>query len=134
MTIEEYLQEFDEIISAAPEVNQIKILRRSVWDTGPEKVLVYRYKLILADKSLLELTERLVEESGKLSWTKYRFHWQDRNTQLIKRWDNAPHHAEVDTFPYHLHDGSETHVVPHNIVNGIEVVKLVTAEIARKQT
>lgn len=132
MTIEEYLQELDETISAAPEVIQIKILRRSVWDTGLEKVLVYRYKLTLIDESLLELTERIVEEYGKLLWTKYRFHWQDRNNQLIKRWDNAPHHAEVDTFPYHLHEGTETHVVPYDILNGMEVVKLVTAEIAKK--
>ena len=26
------------------------------------------------------------------------------------RWDNAPHHQDISTFPYHLHDGDK--IVP----------------------
>jgi hypothetical protein len=42
----------------------------------------------------------------------YKFHWQDSQGRLIKRWDNAPHHPEVEGFPHHLHDGSEENVIP----------------------
>lgn len=38
---------------------------------------------------------------------KYSFHWQDGNGNCIIRWDNAPHHQNVTTFPYHKHIGAE---------------------------
>lgn len=33
----------------------------------------------------------------------YTFHWQTADGKLRKRWDNVPHHKDVDTFPNHLH-------------------------------
>ncbi len=108
MTVTEYLQELDETISSAPEVIQVNVLRRSVLDTGMEIVAVYRYKLTMSNGSLLELTERLVEESGRISHTKYRFHWQNRKAELIKRWDNAPHHPEFESFPL---EGDDSRVI-----------------------
>jgi len=48
------------------------------------------------------MTERILEERGGLTTTKYRYHWQTGSGKLIKRWDNAPHHPEIDTFPDHL--------------------------------
>ena len=42
----------------------------------------------------------------------YAFHWESRAIDgLLYRWDNAPHHREISTFPHHLHNGSESHVV-----------------------
>ncbi len=42
----------------------------------------------------------------------YAFHWESRAIDgLLYRWDNAPHHREIGTFPHHLHSGSESHVV-----------------------
>jgi hypothetical protein len=34
----------------------------------------------------------------------YSHHWQDRERKTILRWDNAPHHPEIKTFPHHLHE------------------------------
>jgi len=34
---------------------------------------------------------------------KYRYHFMDGSDQLIFRYDNAPHHPEVATFPDHTH-------------------------------
>jgi len=36
----------------------------------------------------------------------YRFHFMDENNQLVKRWDNSPHHDDVETFPDHVHTGN----------------------------
>jgi len=36
---------------------------------------------------------------------KYRYHLQTPDGQLVSRWDNAPHHPDVATFPDHRHDG-----------------------------
>lgn len=32
---------------------------------------------------------------------KYRYQLQDTEERLLSRWDNAPHHAEISTHPYH---------------------------------
>jgi hypothetical protein len=94
-----------------------------------EKIGLYRYKIYLSDGSLLELTERLVEEKDKLQVTKYRFHWQTKEGNLIKRWDNARHHPEVKTFPHHLHEGSEENVTDHKEIRGLEILSHVVNEI-----
>jgi len=33
----------------------------------------------------------------------YSFHWQTADMQLIIRWDNAPHHQYISTYPHHKH-------------------------------
>ena len=33
----------------------------------------------------------------------YSFHWQKKDGELITRWDNAPNHQEIKTFPHHVH-------------------------------
>ncbi len=128
--IEEYLKEIDELISASPEVIDVEVIRRSVWDTELEKVVLYRYRLKMSDGSLLELTERLVEEKGTLSIKKYRHHWQSPDGQVIKRWDNAPHHPEIDAFPHHLHNGSESNVIGHAEISGLDVLRTVISLIS----
>jgi hypothetical protein len=38
---------------------------------------------------------------------KYSYHWQDAHGNCIIRWDNAPHHQAVGTFPFHKHLGEQ---------------------------
>ena len=38
---------------------------------------------------------------------KYSYHWQDAQGDCIVRWDNAPHHQQVSTFPFHKHLGKQ---------------------------
>ena len=33
----------------------------------------------------------------------YRYHYMDKENNLIFRLDTAPHHKEINTFPYHIH-------------------------------
>jgi len=33
----------------------------------------------------------------------YSFHWEKETEELMIRWDNAPHHQEIETFPHHMH-------------------------------
>jgi hypothetical protein len=30
-------------------------------------------------------------------------HWQNKDGKLRIRWDNAPHHKDMKTFPHHKH-------------------------------
>ncbi len=34
---------------------------------------------------------------------KYAYHWENKNGDLICRWDNAPHWPDVKTYPHHKH-------------------------------
>jgi len=45
--------------------------------------------------------------------------------QLRQRWDNAAHHPEVLTHPYHMHDGAEANVRPHGPISAEEVLTLI---------
>ena len=41
--------------------------------------------------------------------TRYSYHWEQRARRgVIHRFDNAPDHPDIPTFPKHVHDGSET--------------------------
>ena len=120
--IERYMNDLDVLISTSAFIVDIDIIRRDIRDTGLEKTALFRYRIKLIDESLIEITERILEERGELKTTKYRYHWQTGSGKLIKRWDNAPHHPEIDTFPDHLHDGSEDNVKSFRKMNALEIL------------
>jgi hypothetical protein len=120
--IERYVNDLDVLISASPSIVDISIIRRDIRDTGLEKTALFRYRIKLIDESLIEITERILEERGGLTITKYRYHWQTGSGKLIKRWDNAPHYPEIDTFPDHLHDGSEENVKSFRKMNALDIL------------
>jgi hypothetical protein len=131
--IEAYLRRLDALLGTSALVHDVEIVRRSIRDTEFEKVFHYRYRVLLANGDLIEMTERAIEVQGSLEVSKYRHHWQDRNGLLIKRWDNAPHYRAIDTFPHHLHDGAEDHVVSHPATMGLEVLQHILEEIEGRE-
>jgi Family of unknown function (DUF6516) len=47
----------------------------------------------------------------------YAYHWERRKqTGEIYRWDNAPHHPQISTFPDHFHEGDE-HMIVESTLN-----------------
>lgn len=47
---------------------------------------------------------------------RYAYHWEQRAKRgLLHRYDNAPDHPEIATFPKHFHDGDEQVVVESNL-------------------
>jgi hypothetical protein len=132
--IEAYLRQLDALLGTNALVHDVEIVRRSIRDTEFEKVLPYRDRVLLANGDLIEMTERAIETQGSFEVSKYRHHWQDRHGLLIKRWENAPHYRAIETFPHHLHDGAEDHVVSHPSTTGLEVLQDILEEIeAREQ-
>lgn len=59
--------------------------------------------LDLVDGSNLHIAEFVVTKNDQIKREKYRFHWQDSNSNLIARWDNVKHHKEIKSYPHHLH-------------------------------
>jgi Family of unknown function (DUF6516) len=131
--IEAYLQSIDALLSTSLLVHDVEIVRRSIRDTEFEKVLHYRYRVLLANGDFIEMTERVLEAQGRLEVTKYRHHWQNRDSRLLKRWDNAPHYPTLDTYPHHLHDGAEDSVVPHLAITGLEVLQYILETVEAQE-
>ncbi len=69
-----------------------------------------RGSIVFFDGSRLEFTEQLPP-----SRRKYRIHLMNADDQLLVRWDSAPHHQELSTYPFHKHT-----------MRGVEVCKAVT--------
>src|SRR6266850_7725865 len=62
-----------------------------------------RIRLVLQSKDVVEVFVYHSEEGGVARLQDYSFHWQRRDGALIQRWDTAPHHPELTTFPFHTH-------------------------------
>lgn len=47
---------------------------------------------------------------------RYSYHWERSHIDgTTYRFNNAPHHKEISTYPHHLHYGSENNVVESEI-------------------
>jgi hypothetical protein len=49
---------------------------------------------------------------GEIEVVTYSYHWADASNTLIKHWDNTPHFPDLPGFPYHIHYGITSEVVP----------------------
>lgn len=61
-------------------------------------------KIELMDGSVLYFFEFVEIQNNVPVLVKYKYQWQSPEGNLLKRWDNAPHHREINTFPDHVHD------------------------------
>jgi len=96
--LDQYLSRLQNILYSRQE---IIIEHLQATETVPDqKGLVYA-RLRFWDNSLLEFTESLVEHGVMLTKSNYAYHYQDANSELIFRYDNAPHHQEIPTHPHH---------------------------------
>ena len=51
----------------------------------------------------LELNEAIIVEEGQFIHLGYRYHFQDKQNNLVFRYDNTPHFPGVEGFPHHKH-------------------------------
>jgi len=72
-------------------------------ETIPGREGTFEGRLRFWDGSLLEFVETLVVRGFLIVKTDYAYHYQDSEDQIIFRYDNAPHHPEIATFPHHKH-------------------------------
>ena len=52
---------------------------------------------------MLELNEAVIVEEGQFMHLGYRYHFQDKQNNLVFRYDNTPHFPGVEGFPHHKH-------------------------------
>ena len=57
----------------------------------------------MIDGSTLQFLELVNIKGDEITRPKYRFHFMDSADEMVFRYDNAPHHPEVVTYPHHKH-------------------------------
>jgi len=67
----------------------------------------WKAKITFRDGSKLHLFEFVLIENNKTVINKYRYHYQDKDKDMIFRFDDAAHHKEIETFPEHKHEKDE---------------------------
>ena len=98
MKAREYYAVIQAAILAAPHVIKSEVS----FDEVSETECYIRGTLILTGGYELHLAEYVVTEP-EIKRLKYRYHLQTVEGKFLVRWDNAPHHSEVETHPHHLH-------------------------------
>ena len=98
---------------------------------GPHNNVVYiKGSILFMDSSILEISLFVKETHKAISIDKYRFHYMDNRGYMLFRYDNAPHHPELSSFPNHKHIGNRT--IPatppdlQNVLNEISALLLKT--------
>ena len=61
-----------------------------------------RIRLRFYNGHLLELNESITFE-GEVRHLRYRYHFQDKEKNLVFRYDNTPHFPNLKSFPHHKH-------------------------------
>jgi len=98
MPIDEYLKSLEKLLDALPSVLSIN----SQIENRGNIALYIKLEIVFNDMSELHANEYFITipEFTKIA---YSYHYQDKEKALIFRYDNAEHHPEIQTFPYHKH-------------------------------
>jgi len=79
-------------------------------------------RIEFADGSALEFSEQLPTYRRQ-----FRFHYMDAEHNMLTRWDSAPHHPALSTFPFHEH--TPQGVEAHPAITLLEVLEVVVTRL-----
>jgi hypothetical protein len=94
MSVEEYLAALDAKLQELEGFIASWVVEREI-DTNLDVGFISG-RITFADGSRLAFSEQLPTERQK-----FRLHYIDTQNDLIVRWDSAPHHRGLSTFPFH---------------------------------
>lgn len=86
---------------------------------------IIKGRIVFINASIFEFKELVSMDDHS-----YRFHWMDKNHKLISRWDMAPHHKEIDTFPFHQH--LPTGVQPSKEKKLADIIDVIKRDLIRE--
>lgn len=97
--IEAYFNGIFETISLSFAISSFNVIKlRIAEDEG-----FIRVRCSLMNGDILEFAEYMTIFQREPKILSYSYHWQTSDGTLVKRWDNVPHHPELNSFPDHLH-------------------------------
>ncbi len=98
-SVEEYFNHVQQLINHTPDAAIERYEEQLLSETRGG----LRIRLRFPDDALLEISEAIVIVAGEPHWIAYRYHYQGPSTELVFRYDDAPHHPEIPTHPDHKH-------------------------------
>jgi hypothetical protein len=105
MTTDEYVAATHLALVESPIVVRYEIVRQRV--TSQSGYL--RVRIDLSNGDFLEAAEFFRLTPDGIQVADYRHQWMDSSrTRLHRRWDNAPHHPELENAPHHCHTDEST--------------------------
>lgn len=75
-------------------IDSYEVIDFREWERG----VFYKIVVALNNNTELHIREYIDENERK-----YSYHWQNKSGELIIRWDNAPYHHKINTYPHHKH-------------------------------
>ncbi len=96
MTIDKYLTALDGKVRSLQGVVASWSIQREIDANLGVGFISGRIEFV--DGSRLEFSEQLPTEHHR-----YRLHYMDAQGDVVVRWDSAPHHKGLNTFPFHKH-------------------------------
>lgn len=122
----QYITEIKAKLLASPAINSVAIVKeRSLLESG-----YFRARLTLNNGDFLEVVEFFTVINNRCITESYRYQWMDESQQTLRRrWDNVEHFPNLPNFPYHVHIIEESNVEPSSLINILELIDLIEAEI-----
>lgn len=100
IVIKKFIEDIEKVIDSSPFVLSSDIQKHF----GPTGNTIYlRGRLFIIDSSILEIAIFASKSRNAISIDKYRFHYIDKQGSMMFRYDNAPHHQKMSSFPHHKH-------------------------------
>lgn len=101
MSLYHYLARLETILHNRQDI-EVDLLQVDVFTVGVK----FKSNVRFYDGSYLSIVE-IVRPINKRQFTRvdYKFHYQDKDGNLIFRYDNVPHYPNLSTFPNHKHEG-----------------------------
>jgi hypothetical protein len=101
MLLEALQYYLEEVASAAEKLEGAHIELYEEEILTPERINL-RIRVRFYHGCLLELNESVIYQDT-LRHLGYRYHFQDKQNELIFRYDNTPHFPDLPTYPHHKH-------------------------------
>ncbi len=92
------------------------------WDRGKYLNLIIEF----IDDSVLYIKEYQDEVERN-----YSYHWQNKDKEMLIRWDNSPHYPEHKSFPHHKHLPDQ--ITESNEISLKEVIKFLERQIKSQE-
>ncbi len=117
MTSQEYHRWFVQACDEIASITKSEITFREI----DERECYLKAVLTLVSGHALHIAEYVVLHTDGVERLKYRNQLLDANNIRLMRWDNAPHHSRIETFPHHRHNATGS-VHPSRAMTPIDAV------------
>lgn len=121
----DYIAEIKTALNHSPIISSWTLLNEmTLLDRGHIRV-----RLTLSNGDFVEASEFFTITSVGIQQQRYRYQWMDSTkTQLRRRWDNAPHFPDIETFPHHVHVEREENVLSSKMLGILDLLVFLVAQ------